>query len=329
MKSFQNLIYTLTIKKTKFYKSFHFHVPPSSNPESCIKILTDNNQWSVQDYKDLSNFISNRAKSLNLWSDCPSSISLPETTEDLSEAVAHVVNLYRYRDVTALNLEKMLDDSPFTTRSSTPPDNQLSESLVKTILADFKQELTSTMKTTLQNFEFRMLEKERALTKAKLEHLDFLLAKKPVIKAPKAVETSPKNTQIKISKRTASPSVSTTHQQANNLLTKLSSMIASNGMNSGLEIASEEEGSEAKKLRYSSGDKDENQESSASTPTMQALPSIPTPSTLPSLMNPAQMNLSKVINGPNTQTSLSTFAAVAEDSSISLSADFENVSTLS
>ena len=94
----------LTIHKWLF-----FHVPPSTNLDEIYRTLNENSEWSVKEYFKLTSFIEERAKILEKWGDCPSSIAIKNDTEH-KNAVSHIVNLYRYRDVSVLKLDEDIEN---------------------------------------------------------------------------------------------------------------------------------------------------------------------------------------------------------------------------
>lgn len=84
----------------------YHHVPISKNIDGIIEKLTEG-VWSVELYSKLTELIDARAKFLGIWTDCPTNVALKYNDElTLGEAVSHVVNLYKYRDVKVLQLDQ-------------------------------------------------------------------------------------------------------------------------------------------------------------------------------------------------------------------------------
>ena len=97
----------------KIHDWLFYHVPISKNTDNIIKSLLDG-KWTAQHYIKLTKLIYERAKFFGIWR-TESDILPPETT-DFSKILGHVVNLYKYRDMKALQL-----DQPVTSGLQTIP----------------------------------------------------------------------------------------------------------------------------------------------------------------------------------------------------------------
>ena len=88
----------------------YHHIPIAKNTDEIVKDLIKG-VWTTKQYLKLSELIDNRAKTLGIWTDCPSKIVLDEKINPtLEQSINHIVNLYKYRDVQVLQLENSDND---------------------------------------------------------------------------------------------------------------------------------------------------------------------------------------------------------------------------